>query len=122
MSIYLYVNSVLYFLLALWCILLPEKTALAVGYQLIGGSGRSEYLVVYGGLQLGLAVFFTLCAWKTEWNFIGILFASCLYLPIFVCRAWSLVKFEGIGSVTLYTACLEAVLTVWAAYLFLSRS
>ncbi|MBX3442634.1 MAG: hypothetical protein KF774_09505 [Planctomyces sp.] len=44
--------------LAAWCTLAPATTSNSVGFEIIAGRGQSEYLVVYGGLQLGLGLFF----------------------------------------------------------------
>lgn len=55
---FLAVVGLAYLGLAAWCVVLPEETAAAVGFTLVGGSGRSEYLVVYGGLQTALGLVF----------------------------------------------------------------
>lgn len=47
-----------YVLLAVWCAVLPSQTANSVGFTLRAGSGQSEYLVIYGGLQLALGLVF----------------------------------------------------------------
>ncbi|MCO6429812.1 MAG: DUF4345 domain-containing protein [Deltaproteobacteria bacterium] len=120
MSVYLWLNAVLYLGLAIWCMVLPERTSAALGYGLTGGSGRSEYLVVYGGLQIGLAAFFAACAARSDWHYVGVLLAVCLYVPIVLARAFSFVRYEGIGSVTIYTACLEVALMIWGIYLIRS--
>lgn len=116
-GLYLGINAILYLGLALWCMILPEKTSAALGFNLVSSSGRSEYLVVYGGMQLGFAVFFALCAMKTGWQYQGIVFACCLYVPILLCRAASFLFFKGIGGVTVATAGLEVVLTLWGLWL-----
>lgn len=48
---YLSVVAGIYFALAVWCSLDPETTTRTVGFERIGGSGRSEFLVIYGGLE-----------------------------------------------------------------------
>ena len=55
---YLYLNSALYALFALWCTLQWKSTSANLGYVSLDNSGRSEYLVIYGGLQWGLTVSF----------------------------------------------------------------
>ncbi len=44
--------------LALWCALAPESTSRSVGFELRPGSGQSEFLTVYGGLEWGLGLVF----------------------------------------------------------------
>ena len=117
---YLITNTLLYLALAAWCIVSPQSTSQAVGFSLISGSGRSEYLVVYGGLQIGLAIFFALCAYYPMWTYMGIVFGCCLYCPILICRIISFLKFEGIGNVTIGTGILELVLTISGLYLLWS--
>lgn len=115
---YLYLNAVLYFILAVWCVVLPEKTATALGFQLLNGSGKSEYFVIYGGLQLGLALFFAYCAYLPENQAMGLKFSLFLYVPIFTCRLISFLRFQEIGFTTIATAGLEAVLTAAVLYLY----
>lgn len=117
---YLITNTLLYLALAAWCIVSPQSTSQAIGYSLISGSGRSEYLVVYGGLQIGLAVFFALCAYYAHWTLIGIIFGCCLYVPILICRIISFLKFDDIGTVTIGTGILELIMSVWGLYLLWS--
>jgi hypothetical protein len=57
---YLWFNAVIYLAFALWCTFSKEQTSLASGYLSLNNSGWSEYWVVYGGLQLGMAGFFCL--------------------------------------------------------------
>ena len=68
MSIYLYVNAMPYLLSALCCTLAPASTASTastasnLGSVALFNGGRSQYLVIYGGLQLGLAIIFLMLA------------------------------------------------------------
>jgi hypothetical protein len=50
----------LYVLLGLYCSLLPARASKSVGFQLNGGSGQSEFLTVYGGLEVGMGLVFLL--------------------------------------------------------------
>ncbi len=117
-SKYLYFNSAIYLILALWCILLPEKTSKALGFELINSSGKSEYFVVYGALQIGLALFFAFTARQRQHQRIGIIFSLCLYLPIFLFRMISFYRWNEIGSTTFFTAVLEILLTFFAIFLY----
>lgn len=47
--------GITYLYLAAWCSLKPGETSQLVGFDLKPGSGQSEFLAVYGGLELGLA-------------------------------------------------------------------
>jgi len=50
---YLTVVSLLYFGLAMWCTFAPAETSQKIGFTLNGGSGKSEYMTVYGGRDIG---------------------------------------------------------------------
>ena len=54
--VYLALVGLLYAWLALYCTLAPAEAARKVGLEPVGDSGRSEFLTVYGGLELGLAL------------------------------------------------------------------
>ena len=58
--IFLAIVGVLYLYLAIWCSVRPESTSKLVGFDLHPGSGQSEFLTVYGGLEFGMALFFLL--------------------------------------------------------------
>jgi hypothetical protein len=57
---FLAIVGVLYLYLAIWCSVRPEPTSKLVGFDLHPGSGQSEFLTVYGGLEFGMALFFLL--------------------------------------------------------------
>lgn len=119
---YLLANAVLYVLFAAWCTLAPEKTASAIGLKLESPSGRSEFITVYGGLEMGLAVFFALAGLKPAMHEAGLLFALCLYGAITIWRVPTLVAFRGIGPLTFATAGLELVLAIVAGALWWTRT
>ena len=119
-AIYLYVNAALYLLFAVWCTVGMSRTAPAMGFTALANGGRSEYLAIYGGLQVGLAIAFWLLARNSSWHGPGILFAIALYAPIVLFRLVSLARFWPVGPVTLGTAVLEVVLLVVALWLHFS--
>lgn len=118
-AIYLY--SVLYLAFAVWCTVGMSRTAPAMGFTTLTNGGRSEYLSIYGGLQVGLAIAFWLLARDPSWHRAGILFAIALYAPIVLFRLASVARFWPVESVTLGTAALEVVLLVVGVWLHFSR-
>ena len=46
--------------LAAWCAFRPAQASSSVGFDLRPGAGQSEFLVVYGGLELALGLAFLL--------------------------------------------------------------
>ena len=114
---YLYLNAVLYAALAAWCTLAPRRTAAAQGFHQLANGGRSEYLVIYGGLQFGLAVFFWYVARLPDPR-VGLVFALALYVPIVLVRLVTVARFRPVGRTTLAVAGLEVVLLAIAVVLW----
>jgi hypothetical protein len=112
MAIYLWINALLYALFAAWTTLSPLKTSSSMGFEALSNSGRSEYLVVYGGIELGFALFFALTALNAQWQRLGLVFAVCLYAPIVLYRLVTVWKFWPVKALTLQVGVLEVVLLV----------
>lgn len=117
---FLYFNALLYVAFAAWCTFAPRSTATAMGYSSLTASGQSEFLVVYGGLQLGLGLFFLYCA-RTGEDRIGLLLALALYGPLVAYRLVTLWRFWPVGGATLWIAGLELVLLLASMGLWLGR-
>jgi len=119
MKAYLYFNAAIYAVFALWCTVSPWRTAAAVGYPALDAGGRSEYLVVYGGLQLGLALIFALLARgdKALVQF-GLLASLCLYGPLVLYRAITVARFWPQPPLTIAVGVLETGLLAAAALLY----
>jgi len=117
MKIYLLVNAALYALFAVWCTLRATNTATSLGYTMLNNSGRSEYLVIYGGLQFGLAVMFFLLARDAAYHKLGALISIGIYAPIVLYRLFTIWKFSPVSPMTLYVGALEASLLIAAVWL-----
>jgi hypothetical protein len=115
---YLYLNAVLYTALAVWCTLFPARTAAAVGYTTLSKSGQSEYLVIYGGLQLGMAFLFAYFA-RTGQQRNGLLVGLAFYVPIVLYRAFTLANLWPVESTTIFLAVLEWLLLIAAVALWM---
>ena len=121
-AMYLWINSALYAVLALWCLLAPTATSQAIGFTTMSNSGQSEYAVIYGGMQLGFAFLFGWTALSGNHRF-GLVFALSIYLPILLFRIISVAHYWPVSSTTLATGAGEILLTGWALLLwFKSRS
>jgi len=118
MAIYLWLNAVAYLFLAIYCTVRADASARGLGYTSLNSSGQSEYLVIYGGLQFGLALAFALMARSHDLHRVGIQFALCLYVPIVVYRVITVLRFWPVQSMTLGVAALEVVLLIAAIALW----
>jgi hypothetical protein len=105
-TVYLYLNALIYLLLAGWCALAPARTATAVGYASLTRSGQVEYLTIYGGLQLGLAFLFAWFAWSQQMR-TGLVLALALYVPIVLFRSIGLIRWWPVEPTTLALAATE---------------
>jgi hypothetical protein len=121
LQFYLWTNAALYALFAVWCTVSPQGTSQALGFAQLNSGGRSEYLVIYGGLQLGLAAFFGACAARAPWHETGLLLALLIYLPIVAFRWWTFVQHRPVPGLTLAVGVLETLLLLAAVALWLNR-
>ena len=118
-KIFLGVVGTAYLVLAIWCMIAPGTTAQAVGFELQSGSGQSEYLVVYGGLQLGLGCFFIWPVfWKPEVISVAIVVSLFIHTALVLLRSVSFLLYENLGGTTLVLAGVEwsiliSTLLVW---------
>jgi len=119
-SAYLYFNAALYGAFALWCTLRPGETSRAIGYQGLTAGGESEYRVIYGGLQVGLALFFLLLARRPDLGALGLTFALALYVPIVAYRLATILVFWPVPGTTVAVGLMELVLLLVAGTLFFS--
>lgn len=120
-AVYLYFNAALYVVFAAWCTIAARTTAKNLGFESLSNSGRSEYLVVYGGLQLGLAIAFGYCAMNSGMHRVGVLFALAVYAPLVVYRVCTVIAFRPVGTTTLAVGAFEALMLVVAALLWFTR-
>ncbi len=99
--------GVTYLCLAVWCALQPVGTSQAIGFQIASGSGHSEYLTVYGGLQFGLGLLFL---WPLIRNaYVESTLRLCLVIhgSIVGFRTLSFGIYQDIHPVTIYLAVAE---------------
>lgn len=114
---FLWLNALLFGLFSLLCTLRWPGTSSSLGYVDLNASGRSEYLTVYGGLQLGLGLFFALCALRPEAHRMGLWMGALLYIPIAGFRWFSVARHGPVGTPTLAVGMLETALACAAVFL-----
>lgn len=121
-SVHLFANAALYLVLAAWCTIAPDKTSTSIGYRFEHASARSEFLVVYGGLDLGLAIFYFVAGLDPSLHRAGILFSLCLYGCLAIYRLVTVLSIRGLGSFPLAMLAVEAGMVIWAVVLWLRMS
>src|SRR5690349_19060652 len=104
---FLAVVGAIYVILAAWCAIQPQKTADSIGFTLQEGSGQSEYLTVYGGLQLAAGLLFLLPLARDEatpW-----MLTACLVIHacLVLFRSAGFFLYSGISTTTYVLAAIE---------------
>lgn len=119
--LYLIVLTVLYAAFAAWSTFKPRTTANSLGFDLQSPSGVCEFIVVYGGLELGLALFFALGAFRESAELPALWLALLLHTALVAFRLVIILTTSGLSSTIFAIFGLEALLAVAAAILALPR-
>ena len=111
-KLFLTIVGVMYIGLAVWCSVAPETTSRKVGFELLGGSGSSEFLVIYGGLEFAMGLLFLTPWLKDEW--LGFALLSCLLIHgcLAIFRTAGFFLYTEIGSMTYKLAVGEWIIFV----------
>jgi hypothetical protein len=119
---YLAVVGLAYWALAVWCAVLPETTSASVGFDLRPGSGQSEYLTVYGGLEFGLGLVFLAPLWRPEMTRFSLLTCLAIHASLVAFRSASFLLYANIPSMTYGLAAGEWVILLSSAALAARRA
>ena len=115
--LFLAIVGAAYLGLAAWCSLQPEKTAKAVGFTLQPGSGQSEFLVVYGGLELGLGLAFLWPLYRPGESALPLLLCTVVHGCLVLFRTAGFFLYSGFGATTYAVAAAEWGIFVGSAIL-----
>lgn len=118
---FLTIVGMVYLVLAAWCTLKPGQTSNSLGLTLQPGSGQSEYLVVYGGLQWGLGLFFL---WPLiQQDIVRPVLVACvlIHASLVLMRTISLFAFSGIQSTTYALAVIEWAILLGSLWRYFAR-
>lgn len=116
---YLVVNAVLYAAFALVSSIVPERIAAALGFTL-DAQGRIEFLTIYGGLELGLALFYGWAAYAGPApQRAALTFSLFVYAGLVLYRMAGILRYGVPGTTLLAVAGLELVLLLGALALSL---
>lgn len=108
----------LYVALAVWCTARPEATSSKVGFDLRPGSGQSEFLVIYGGLELALGLFLMAPLFKQDLIFSALLLCLLVHLCLVAFRMVSFLLYDQIDPFTYKLAVGEWVILIATGALF----
>ena len=98
--------------LGIWCAVAPEQTSTAVGFELRPGQGQSEFLTVYGGLEVALGLMFLRPLYKRDELASSLLTCLLIHGCLVVFRTVGFVIYTGFQPTTYGLAGLE-----WAIFL-----
>ena len=113
-KIFLTLVGAMYLGLAVWCSVSPAVTSDKVGFDLKPGSGQSEFLVIYGGLELGLALIFLLPLIRADCLTSSLLGCVLIHACLVAFRTVSLFLYSDISSMTYKLAIGEWVILILA--------
>ncbi len=121
MKLYLWLNTFSYVLFSGLCLFDPFGTANYLGYDFLNNSGKTEYLSVYVGMEIGFAVFFGICSFYEKLNLGGLLFAVCIYVGLMITRTLGALYFGHIANVTYMVGSSEYLLGIWGIILLVKE-
>lgn len=113
--VFLTLIGVIYVYLAAWCSLMPSQTSQLVGFDLKPGSGQSEFLVIYGGLELGMALIFLMPLIRPQRTESSLSACLVIHACLVAFRSASFMLYSGISSMTRQLAFYEWLIFLAAA-------
>lgn len=111
-KIFLGLVGLLYAGLAIWCSVSPSVTSEKVGFEIKSGSGQSEFLTVYGGLEMGMALIFLLPLIRSEFLFSSLIACILIHVCLVVFRTVGFFLYTDISGMTYKLAAGEWVILV----------
>lgn len=117
-QIFLAVVALLYLGLGVWCTVAPGATSQKVGFELPTNGGRSEFVTVYGGLEVGLGLIFLLGVLSPAAAPFALHACLLMHGSLVAFRALSFFWYDAMHGLTLRLAIGESIillagLAVW---------
>lgn len=120
--IFLAFVGIAYILLAGWCSWLPDKTSKSVGFTLQPGAGQSEFLTVYGGLELALGIAFLWPLYRPSDTAFALFLCLVIHGCLVAFRSVGFMLYTGIPTTTYVLAATEWIIFLGAAALTWRKS
>jgi hypothetical protein len=121
-KIYLIAVSLIYIGLAMWCSFQPSITSQKVGFELKEGTGQSEFLTVYGGLEFGLGLVLLAALFNDETLRFGVLACLLIHCSLVVFRSIGFFIFTDIDPFTYRLAIGEWVIALAGIAIYFMRT
>ncbi|MES2885933.1 MAG: DUF4345 domain-containing protein [Pseudomonadota bacterium] len=113
-SFYFAFNAALFLAAGIYCLLARATVPLRLGFADLDESGYSEFITVYGGMQIGIAAFFGYLATQPGVQSVGLVFSVLFYGGIATLRVVSLLRFRHLHTLTYKLAAGEVLLLLSA--------
>ena len=119
-KIFLALSGMLYAGLAVWCSVSPAVTSEKVGFEIKPGSGQSEFLTIYGGLEMGMALIFLLPLVHSEFLFSSMIACVLIHACLVAFRTIGFFLYSDFSSITYKLAAGEWVILILGIICLLS--
>ncbi len=121
-KVYIVLVALTYLILSIWCSVSPAVTSEKVGFELKGGTGQSEFLTVYGGLEFAIAIVLLPALFRPETVTYGVLVSVLIHGSLVLFRSIGFFCYSDISAFTYKLAIGEWVIfLVGLGILFLQR-
>ena len=118
--LFLAVVGIAYIGLGLWCAAMPQRTSKAVGFVIQSGQGPSEFLTVYGGLEIALGLLFLWPLYKGEVAF-PLLACLVIHACLVLFRTIGFFLYTRFQTTTYVLAAIEWLILAGSTALFLLK-
>lgn len=108
------VVGAIYLFLGIWCLARPDRLASSIGLSFANGSGRSEFLAVYGGLEIGLGAALLMVALGGKSLSVVVLMVAVIHGGIVLGRVVGFATIERVEQITYILFATEATTFVLA--------
>jgi hypothetical protein len=115
--VFLAIVGAAYLALAAWCAILPDTTSNSVGFTLQPGSGQSEFLTVYGGLQVAIGLAFLWPLYRPSDTTLPLFLCLLTHGCLVIFRTLSFGLYSGVPATTIVLAATEWTIFMGAAIL-----
>jgi len=116
--VFLAIVGLAYLFLAGWCAWKPDQTSTAVGFTLHKGSGQSEFLTVYGGLEFALGAVFLLPMIMPAKTREVLMLCLWLHVCLVLFRTGGFTVFKEVPTMTYSLASVEWVIFLGSGWIW----